>query len=232
MSRGPSASTSEQYHSPQCRARRGPYAERVTGLRGLFVGNDQSLAERMRRRRWSLVTQLVPRLQTLSVLDLGGTALFWARSPVRPRDVTVINLHEPGDCAPGVTAIRGDTLNATRLMAGRRFDLVFSNSLIEHLQGHAARLQFAEVVASMSSSYIVQRPTGTSKVAIGCGPRDQRRSPAWPGAPPRRPPLGQQPATMQRSPPARARPTRNVSKRKPSVSAEDTVVLHPAALAL
>jgi hypothetical protein len=132
--------------------------KRVTGLRGLFVGNEQSLSERMRLRRWSLVTQLVPRLQTLSVLDLGGTALFWARAPVRPRDVTVINLHEPGDCAPGVTAIRGDALNATRLMAGRHFDLVFSNSLIEHLQGHAARLQFAEVVASMSSSYIVQTP--------------------------------------------------------------------------
>ena len=46
--------------------------KRVTGLRGLFVGNDQSLAERMRRRRWSLVTQLVPRLQMLSVLDLGA----------------------------------------------------------------------------------------------------------------------------------------------------------------
>ena len=75
------------------------------GVRKLLVGEDNSLAERMRRRRWSLILQHVPRLVNLQVVDLGGTAVWWSRAPVRPRHVTVVNLHEAGESSPGVTAI-------------------------------------------------------------------------------------------------------------------------------
>jgi hypothetical protein len=134
-----------------------PVSDGVSGMRGLLVGNDQAVAERMRRKRWALVTQFFPQLESMRVLDLGGTAIYWSRAPIKPRHVTVLNLNEPSEDGPGVTAIQGDALDAPDLLR-RQFDLVYSNSLIEHLRGHDARLRFADVVTSMAPAYIVQTP--------------------------------------------------------------------------
>ena len=112
----------------------------------------------MRRRRWKLILRHVPRLAELRVLDLGGTTVWWSRAPVRPRHITVVNLHEPGEGFAGLTAIQGDALRADELLRGEDFDLVFSNSLIEHLGGDPARRRFAEVVASLAPRYVVQTP--------------------------------------------------------------------------
>jgi hypothetical protein len=100
----------------------------------------------------------VPDLADLRVLDLGGTGEWWSRSPVRPRHVTAINLFEAHNLAAGVTMIEGDVLRAAELVAGHEFDLVFSNSLIEHLGGHAPRREMAKVVSTLAPRYIVQTP--------------------------------------------------------------------------
>jgi SAM-dependent methyltransferase len=112
----------------------------------------------MRRRRWSLILRRIPRLNTLRVVDLGGTPLWWARAPVTPRHVTVVNLYEPGIGRAGITTVEGDALQADDLLDGERFDLVFSNSLIEHLGTEAARRRFAEVVKSLAPAYVIQTP--------------------------------------------------------------------------
>jgi SAM-dependent methyltransferase len=130
----------------------------ITGIRGLLVGNDESAAERLRRRRWKVILRHIPGLADVRVVDLGGTDLFWLRAPVRPRHVTVVNLHEAGEDSPGVTAIEGDALRADTLLRGEEFDLAFSNSLIEHLGGHGSRRRFAEIVRSLAPGYLVQTP--------------------------------------------------------------------------
>jgi hypothetical protein len=43
-------------------------------------------------------------------------------------------------------------------VAEQKFDLVFSNSLLEHLGGHSARRRFAEVVAGLAPRYVIQTP--------------------------------------------------------------------------
>lgn len=68
----------------------------------------------------------VPRLVDLRVVDLGGTAVWWSRAPVRPRHVTVVNLYEAGADSPGVTTIEGNALHADELLRGEDFDFVFS----------------------------------------------------------------------------------------------------------
>ena len=130
----------------------------TTGVGEPFVGADHSLAERTRRRRWASLTEQLPDFQNMRVLDLGGTTLFWLRSPVRPKSVTVINLFEPGDGLPWVTPVLGDACDARELVGSEEFDLVFSNSLIEHLGGHRQRARFADVVRSMAPRYAVQTP--------------------------------------------------------------------------
>lgn len=130
----------------------------TTGVRSWFVGSDHSLAEKMRLRRWNALKQAFPDFESLRLLDLGGTTIFWERAPVRPKSVTVINLDDPGDGLSWVRPLRGDALDADKLAGDQEYDLVFSNSLIEHLGGHLKRVVFAEVVRSMAPRYAVQTP--------------------------------------------------------------------------
>jgi hypothetical protein len=128
-------------------------------LRDRLVLADDSVAEGMRRRRWAQLLRTFPALETMRVLDLGGTALFWTRAPVRPRRVTVINLKEPGDpVLPWLSTVLGDACAAEDLFGRDEFDLVISNSLIEHLRGHIARRRFARVAHAMAPRYVVQTP--------------------------------------------------------------------------
>jgi hypothetical protein len=133
--------------------------EDVRGVRGLLVSNEKSVAERMRRRRWALLQDRVPDLVSLRILDLGGVGMWWANAPVRPRHVTLINLAvDPPGAFPDIVQIEGDALRADELVAGETFDLVFSNSLMEHLGGHGPRRRFADVVRSLAPRYVVQTP--------------------------------------------------------------------------
>jgi hypothetical protein len=123
----------------------------------------------MRLHRWERLRAEFPDLETMRVLDLGGTTLYWGRSPVRPRSVTVINLKEPGEGLPWVQAISGDACDARELVGGDEFDLVFSNSLIEHLGGHMQRSRFADVSAQWRPDIPCRPRTGTSRLSrTGC----------------------------------------------------------------
>ena len=91
----------------------------------------------------------------MRVLDLGGTAVSWRVSALRAGSVTVVNLDQPAD--PDETwlnVVHGDAC------AGGfgKYDLVYSNSVMEHLGGHARRQQFAEVVQESAPSWWVQTP--------------------------------------------------------------------------
>jgi hypothetical protein len=130
----------------------------ATRIRSRLIFADDSLAQRLRRRRWRRLLEHVPDFAQMRVLDLGGTTIFWTSAPVRPKSVTLINLNDPGSGRPWIRPITGDAGDAPELVRDETFDLVFSNSLIEHLGGHYQRLRFSEVVRSMAPRYVVQTP--------------------------------------------------------------------------
>ncbi len=90
----------------------------------------------------------------MRVLDLGGTPEFWLRAPVRPAHVTSVNLRSAVAPETWITTVVADACQ----YAETGFDLVFCNSLIEHVGGIARRRQLAGVVASAGHRFWVQTP--------------------------------------------------------------------------
>lgn len=95
------------------------------------------------------------------VLDLGGTTKLW-RLVDTPLHVTVLNLDEQriderryGEHE--FTIVRGDATDVTAFGDGS-FDLVFSNSCIEHVGPPEKQAAFAREVRRLAPSYWVQTP--------------------------------------------------------------------------
>jgi hypothetical protein len=113
----------------------------------------------MRLRRWESIKSELPEIPDMKVLDLGGKVAFWETAPVLPKHVTIVNLEAQAETEiPGITSIVGDACQADRLVPGESFDLVFSNSLIEHVGGHHQRAALAQVIRTLAPRYLVQTP--------------------------------------------------------------------------
>ncbi len=95
----------------------------------------------------------------MSVVDLGGRPSTWETAPVKPARVHVLNL-EPlrTDVPDWMEVDNADVCELPDLIAKRRYDLVFSNSVIEHVGGHERRVRFAESVHSLADRHWVQTP--------------------------------------------------------------------------
>jgi hypothetical protein len=118
-----------------------------------------SLAARARGRRWERFEAIFPELADMSVIDLGGTVDFWASIPTRPAQLTLINPAAVADTRmEWAEVITGDACEPPPSLDGRTFDLVYSNSTIEHVGGHLRRRRFAEVVDRMGDHFWVQTP--------------------------------------------------------------------------
>jgi Methyltransferase domain len=91
-----------------------------------------------------------------SVLDVGGTLSIWRDASVVPR-ITFVNLRAPKRRIPdGMHFVLGD---GTRLpFVDQSFDLVFCNSVIEHLGTKEAQEALAREIARVGRAYYVQTP--------------------------------------------------------------------------
>ncbi|GGK80561.1 class I SAM-dependent methyltransferase [Mangrovihabitans endophyticus] len=128
-------------------------------LRWRLVDNPDSWGARRRERRSRWLLDTFPELPEMSVVDLGGRIGFWRQLPVRPRQVHVVNLEEqPADVPAWARVSRGDACALPDEIREQRYDLVFSNSVIEHVGGHERRLRFAESVHLLAPRHWVQTP--------------------------------------------------------------------------
>ena len=119
--------------------------------------NSNSLSYRARQGRWSKFMESFPQVADMHVLDLGGTPDYWSSAPVQPLSVVTVNLADL-DSAERVTAIQGDACDPPDAIRNATFDLVVSNSLIEHVGGHAQRARLADVIHKASDHHWVQTP--------------------------------------------------------------------------
>ncbi len=90
------------------------------------------------------------------ILDVGGSPLIWEYSRIRPR-LTMLNFPSAIERSNGAVAwIAGD--GRMLPFADGAFDIVFSNSVIEHVGNEADQHAFAQELARVGRHYWVQTP--------------------------------------------------------------------------
>jgi hypothetical protein len=115
----------------------------------------------MRRRRFQLFLSLLRTLKGhVEILDIGGTQGFWnlmLADNSLDLSITLLNLeHQPVASERFISAI-GDARAMPQFASGS-FDVVFSNSVIEHLGDYSNQRQMAQEVQRIGKRYFVQTP--------------------------------------------------------------------------
>jgi hypothetical protein len=123
---------------------------------------DDSLATAMRRKRFAFFLSLLGRLpQPVSILDVGGTQNFWERLGLTDYSgihVTLLNIQQqPQQNHPMFSAMIGDATDMSNI-ADHAFDVVFSNSVIEHVGDFSQQRQMANEVQRVGQRYFLQTP--------------------------------------------------------------------------
>lgn len=144
----------------------------IPSLRSLAdVARPDSLSSRLRRRRFALLGRLLAGLpRPLSILDVGGTEGFWRNLGDEGADgggvpdlgtgtsVVLLNIGAPpATSTPGVRAVGGDA-RAMPDFADGAFDVVFSNSVIEHVGELPDQRRMADEVRRVGRRYFLQTP--------------------------------------------------------------------------
>jgi hypothetical protein len=123
--------------------------------------NPQSLSRRLRSKRFAFFEKLIaPLVKPLRVLDVGGTEDFWQALGFGDRDdmwVTLLNVTAVATSSPQFVSIAGDARDLSQFKR-REFEVVFSNSVIEHVGDLHEQKRMADEVQRVGKRYFVQTP--------------------------------------------------------------------------
>jgi hypothetical protein len=131
----------------------------------LATSEDVVYRNRFRQKRLkrflSMVDEIVAASGTCNILDVGGNVAYWlGLEPLwrdRPCHITLVNIG--GELVPDrrFTSIAGDARDLSRFR-DLSFDLVHSNSVIEHVGLWRDQLRMAQEVRRLAPRYFVQTP--------------------------------------------------------------------------
>jgi hypothetical protein len=99
-------------------------------------------------------------LEKIEILDVGGTSYFWKNSTLLSHPglrITLLNLYPVETSHPAIHAVQGDATDMREFETGS-FDLVFSNSVIEHLYTLELQQKMASEILRVGKSYFIQTP--------------------------------------------------------------------------
>ena len=124
--------------------------------------NKNSLANRFRNKRFAFFETQFLKLGggVKTILDVGGTESFWVNRGFHEKkdvQITLLNLTEFETHQPNMVSVKGDACNLTEY-ADNSFDLVFSNSVIEHLYTFENQELMAEEVQRVGKNHYIQTP--------------------------------------------------------------------------
>lgn len=122
--------------------------------------DQRSLASQLRRKRFAFFQSLLSRLdRPIHILDVGGTESYWQIMGLDGDDgvfVTLLNLTQENVTMPTMSTVVGD---ARKIQADdSSYDIVFSNSVIEHVGTYQDQMQMAGEVRRIGKRYFIQTP--------------------------------------------------------------------------
>ena len=119
-----------------------------------------------RQKRFTLFQDLVAqKLRStqktlLRVLDVGGLEGYWRQVKLTEHDsldITLLNLTAVPCAMKNIRSVVGDGRDMCCFSDGE-FDIVFSNSVIEHVGGFTEQMQMAKEIQRVGQAYYVQTP--------------------------------------------------------------------------
>jgi hypothetical protein len=131
-------------------------------LRPLSYALEPTLWQYWRNQRLAKFMSLVIPPKNAKILDLGGLPSMWGDA-ANQFDITIVNLpdalsqerHAPGPCR----ILEGDATDLRGTFADQSFDIVFSNSVIEHVGDVVNQRAFASEVLRLGKAYWIQTPS-------------------------------------------------------------------------
>jgi hypothetical protein len=122
--------------------------------------NASSLAAQLRRKRFLLFQSLLASLsRPVRILDVGGTQRFWEVMGLAAADdvhITLLNVTQQPVSSLSFASVAG---NACQLQFGEAtFDIVFSNSVIEHVGTYTDQRRMADEIRRVGKRYFLQTP--------------------------------------------------------------------------
>lgn len=122
--------------------------------------SNKSLAHSMRFKRFIYFKRLIDKLnRPICILDIGGTQMYWTNMGLDDKDynITLLNLSKENTTSPNFSSTVGDASDLSRY-ADKSFDVVFSNSVIEHLYTKENQRKMASEAMRVGKYYFIQTP--------------------------------------------------------------------------
>jgi hypothetical protein len=137
----------------------------MNGLRTIFpktndYSNPNYIGSKFRKQRFLFFEERIVTLdKPITILDMGGTVRFWKDENYdqRPVLITIINLRDEESIYPNIKVIKGDACDLS-MYKDHSFDIVFSNSLIEHLYTKERQQKMASEAMRVGKYFFVQTP--------------------------------------------------------------------------
>jgi ubiquinone/menaquinone biosynthesis C-methylase UbiE len=120
-----------------------------------------SVAGRLRQKRWDVFRSLTDSLERpLKILDVGGFQDVWERIGFVDRPdirITMLNIVKVPNRHWNIECVEGDACSMPQFHDGE-FDVVYSNSVIEHVGGDKEIQSMANEIRRVGQRYYVQTP--------------------------------------------------------------------------
>ena len=136
------------------------------GIKKLLASSDQedSLGKGFREKRFRFFEEKVKThfegKEKITVLDVGGTQKYWEDKKLVQEmnlHITILNLEQIPVSGSHFSSVAGDATDLAAY-ADKSFDLVFSNSVIEHLYTWENQQKMAKEIRRVGNCYFVQTP--------------------------------------------------------------------------
>jgi 2-polyprenyl-3-methyl-5-hydroxy-6-metoxy-1,4-benzoquinol methylase len=126
--------------------------------------NPNSLGNKFRKQRFQYFENLLntnfEKNFPIKILDIGGMEHFWKDQPIVDSgkvEIILLNLSAEDVKIKGLSSMAGDATDLSQFADGS-FDLVFSNSVIEHLYTWENQMKMAKEAMRVGKKYFVQTP--------------------------------------------------------------------------